>query len=169
MQSCGLKGPQKPKPYCANSSFAVLSFTSILAVRSGPVWRQDLAVLSPEGPCDSTGQLRVPSPPLPGKLLLVFVEEKHLTWVGCREGCGGSCLTGREESPSKNGARKEGQIQHPSSCKSYQNISFRKPFGFLTNRSPLVEGLVLVDLEYPGWGWFCPPLSTAFLGHELSC
>ena len=40
----GLKGPQ--------------SFTPILIVRSGPGWRQDLVILSPEGPCDSTCQLR---------------------------------------------------------------------------------------------------------------
>ena len=54
----GLKGTQKPKTYCDNTSFAILSFTRSLIVRSGPVWRQDLAVLSPEGPRDSTCQLR---------------------------------------------------------------------------------------------------------------
>ena len=32
--------------------------SSILIVGSGPVWRQDLAILSPEGPRDSTCQLR---------------------------------------------------------------------------------------------------------------
>ena len=37
--------------------FLILSFTPILIVRSGPVWRQDLAILSPEGPRDSTCQL----------------------------------------------------------------------------------------------------------------
>ena len=56
-----LKGPQKPKTYCDNSSFAILSFTPILIVRSGPVWRQDLAILSPEGPHDSSCQLRARS------------------------------------------------------------------------------------------------------------
>ena len=30
---------QKPKTYCENSSLAILSFTPILIVRSGPVWR----------------------------------------------------------------------------------------------------------------------------------
>ena len=49
-----MKGTQKPKTYCDNSSFAILSFTFILTVRSGRVWRQDLAILSPEGPRDST-------------------------------------------------------------------------------------------------------------------
>ena len=36
---------------------------SVFTVRSGPVWRQDLAILSPEGPRDNTCQLRqsVPS------------------------------------------------------------------------------------------------------------
>ena len=38
----GLKGPLKPKTYCDNSSFAILSFTTVLIVRSGPVWRQHL-------------------------------------------------------------------------------------------------------------------------------
>ena len=46
----GLKGPQKPKTYCDDSSYAILSSTPILIVRSGPLWRQDLAILSPEGP-----------------------------------------------------------------------------------------------------------------------
>ena len=54
----GLTGPQKPKTDCDNSSCANLSFTTILTLRSGPVWRQDLAILSPEGPRDSTCQLR---------------------------------------------------------------------------------------------------------------
>ena len=54
----GLKGPQKAKTFCNNSSFAILSFTPIPTVRSGPAWRQDLAILSPEGPCDSTCQLQ---------------------------------------------------------------------------------------------------------------
>ena len=58
MQSYGLRGPQKPKMYCDNGRFAILSFTPILTVGSGPVWRRDLAILSPEGPRDSTGQLR---------------------------------------------------------------------------------------------------------------
>ena len=30
----------------------------VFTVRSGPVWRQDLAILSPEGPRDNTCQLR---------------------------------------------------------------------------------------------------------------
>ena len=38
----GSKGPQKPKTYCDNSSFAILSFTPVLIVRSGPAWRQHL-------------------------------------------------------------------------------------------------------------------------------
>ena len=53
----GLKGPQKPKTYCDNNMFSLLSFTPILTVRLGPVWRQDLAILSPEGPRDDTCQL----------------------------------------------------------------------------------------------------------------
>ena len=48
---------QKRKTYCDNSSFAIVVFTFVFAVRSGPVWRQDLAILSPEGPRDSTCQL----------------------------------------------------------------------------------------------------------------
>ena len=51
----GLK-EQKPKTYCDNSSFAILSLTSALIVRSGPVWRQHLAILAPAGPRDSTCQ-----------------------------------------------------------------------------------------------------------------
>ena len=31
---------------------------SVFTVRSGPVWPQDLAILSPEGPRDNTCQLR---------------------------------------------------------------------------------------------------------------
>ena len=54
----GLTGPQKANSCCDNSSFGILSFTPILTVRSGPVWRQDLAILSPEAPRDSTCQLR---------------------------------------------------------------------------------------------------------------
>ena len=62
----GLKGPQEPKTDCHNSSFAILSFTSILTVRLEPVRRQDLATLSAERPRDSTCQLR---PPLNGLTL----------------------------------------------------------------------------------------------------
>ena len=59
----GLKGLQKPKTYCDNSSLrsylSPLVFTPLVfTVRSGPVWRQDLAILSPEGPRDNTCQLR---------------------------------------------------------------------------------------------------------------
>ena len=54
----GLKGPQKPKTCCGNKVFAILSFTSVFTVRSGAVWRQDLAILPPEGSRDSTFQLR---------------------------------------------------------------------------------------------------------------
>ena len=54
----GLKGPQKPKTYFDYSSSAILSFTPILIVRLGPVWQQDLAILSSDGPRDRTGQLR---------------------------------------------------------------------------------------------------------------
>ena len=54
----GVKGPQKPKTYCDNSNLAILSFNLTFIVRSGPVWRQDLAILSPEAPRDSTCQLR---------------------------------------------------------------------------------------------------------------
>ena len=52
------RGPRSPKHIANNSSFAILSFTPILTVSSGPGWRQDLAILSPEGPRDSTCQLR---------------------------------------------------------------------------------------------------------------
>ena len=31
----------------------------VFTVRSGPVWRQDFAILSPEGPCDNTCKLRL--------------------------------------------------------------------------------------------------------------
>ena len=48
-----VKRAQKPKMFCDSSSFAILSFTPILTVRSA-VWRQDLAILSSEGPHDST-------------------------------------------------------------------------------------------------------------------
>ena len=52
-----LKGPQKPKAYCDKKRFAVLSFTSVSTVRSGALWQQDLAILSPGGFRDSTFQL----------------------------------------------------------------------------------------------------------------
>ena len=54
-----LKGPQKPKTYCNNKPFAILSFTSVFVVRLGTGWRQDLAILSPEGSRDSAFQLRI--------------------------------------------------------------------------------------------------------------
>ena len=44
-------GPQRPKAYCDNKLFAILSFTSVFTVGVGNVWRQDLAILSPEGSC----------------------------------------------------------------------------------------------------------------------
>ena len=50
IQSYGLKGPQKPRTYCVNSSLRSYLSPSVFSVRSGPVWRQDLAILSPEGP-----------------------------------------------------------------------------------------------------------------------
>ena len=63
-----------------NSSFAIPSFTPVLTIRSGPVWRQDLTILSPEGPCDSTCQLRT-APNQPMKLFCVqwgrFLDERH--------------------------------------------------------------------------------------------
>ena len=49
---------QKPKTYCDNSSLRSYLSPSVFTVRSGPVWRQDLAILSPEGPRDNTCQLR---------------------------------------------------------------------------------------------------------------
>ena len=54
----GLKGPQKPKTDCDNSSLRSYLSLSVFTVRSGPVWRQDLAILSLEGPRDNTCQLR---------------------------------------------------------------------------------------------------------------
>ena len=54
----GLKGPQKPKTYCDNTILRSYLSPSVFTVRSGPVWRQDLAILSPEGPRDNTCQLR---------------------------------------------------------------------------------------------------------------
>ena len=49
---------QKPKTYCDNSSLRSYLSPLVFIVRSGPVWRQDLAILSPEGPRDNTCQLR---------------------------------------------------------------------------------------------------------------
>ena len=44
----GLKGPQKPKTCCDTAVLrSYLSPLFLLSVRSGPVWRQDLAILSP--------------------------------------------------------------------------------------------------------------------------
>ena len=37
----GFKGHQKPKTHCDNSSFAILSFTLVLIVRSGPVCQRN--------------------------------------------------------------------------------------------------------------------------------
>ena len=54
----GLKGLQKPKTYCDNSSLRSYLSPSVFTVRSGPVWRQDPAIPSPEGPLDNTCQLR---------------------------------------------------------------------------------------------------------------
>ena len=54
----GLKGPQKPKTDCDNSSLRSYRSPLVFIVRSGPMWRQDLAILSPEGPRDNTCQLR---------------------------------------------------------------------------------------------------------------
>ena len=54
----GLKGPQKPKTYCDKSMLRSYLSPSVFTVRSGPVWRQDFAILSPEGPRDNTCQLR---------------------------------------------------------------------------------------------------------------
>ena len=54
----GLKGPHKPKTYCDNGSLRSYLSPSVFIVRSGPVWRQDLAILSLEGPRDNTCQLR---------------------------------------------------------------------------------------------------------------
>ena len=60
-RSCGcfclISGPET-QTYCDTSSLAILSFTPILTVRSGPMWRQDLAILSSEGPRGNTCQLR---------------------------------------------------------------------------------------------------------------
>ena len=85
----GLKGPQKPKTYCDNSSFAILSLTPILTVRLGPVWRQDLAILSPDGPRNSTCQLRpwvlfwgVPPSPL-AVLQAGCLDRAGLVWSFC--------------------------------------------------------------------------------------
>ena len=52
-----LKGPRSPK-HVATICF-LRSYLSplVFTVRSGPVWRQDLAILSPEGPRDNTRQL----------------------------------------------------------------------------------------------------------------
>ena len=50
---------QKPKTCRDKKKFAILSFTSAFTVKSGTVWRQDLAILSPEGSRDSTFQLRM--------------------------------------------------------------------------------------------------------------
>ena len=57
----GLKGPQKPKAYCDNSPLRSYLSPSVFIVRSGPVWRQDLAILSPDEPRDNTCQLRAGS------------------------------------------------------------------------------------------------------------
>ena len=54
----GVKRLQKPKTYCENSILRSYLSLSVFTVRSGPVWRQDLAILSPEGPRDITCQLR---------------------------------------------------------------------------------------------------------------
>ena len=62
----GLKGLQKPKTYCDNSILRSYLSPSVFTVRSGPVWRQDLAILSPEGPRDNTCQLRYSQGPLNG-------------------------------------------------------------------------------------------------------
>ena len=54
----GLKEPQKPKTYCDNKLLRSYLSPRVSAVRSGAMWRQDLAILSPEGSRDSTFQLR---------------------------------------------------------------------------------------------------------------
>ena len=54
----GLTGPQKNKTCCDNKLLRSYLSPSVVAVRSGTAWRQDLAILSPEGFRDSTFQLR---------------------------------------------------------------------------------------------------------------
>ena len=56
------KGPQKSKTYGDNSPLRSYLSPFVFTVRSGPVWRQDLAILSPEGPRDNTCQLRSQPP-----------------------------------------------------------------------------------------------------------
>ena len=53
----GLKGPQKPKTYYDNNSLRSYLSPLVFTVRSGPVWRQDLAILSPGVPRDNACQL----------------------------------------------------------------------------------------------------------------
>ena len=55
MQSWFERAPRSP--YCDNSILQSYLSPSVFTVRSGPVWRQDLAILSPEGPRDNTCQL----------------------------------------------------------------------------------------------------------------
>ena len=57
----GSKGPLKPKTYCDNGRLRSYPSHSVFTFRSGPVWRQDLAILSPEGLRNNTCQLRVSS------------------------------------------------------------------------------------------------------------
>ena len=52
------KGPRSPIIALLRSY--LLPLTPIPTVRLGPMWQQDLAILSPEGPRDSTCQLRLP-------------------------------------------------------------------------------------------------------------
>ena len=74
----GLKGPQKPKTYCDNGILRSYLSPSVFIVRSGSVWRQDLAILSwdspdpRQGPEDPFLEKRVwgpktPISPHPGK------------------------------------------------------------------------------------------------------
>ena len=54
----GLKGPRSPKNIAIIAVLRSCLSPPVFVVRSGPVWQQDLAILSPEGPRDSTCQLR---------------------------------------------------------------------------------------------------------------
>ena len=58
IQSWSERAPAS-KAYCDNKLIAILSFTFVFTVRSGAAWRQDLAILSPKGPRNSTFQLRI--------------------------------------------------------------------------------------------------------------
>ena len=52
------KGPRSPKQIATIAVLRSYLSPSVFTVRSGPVWRQDLAILSPKGPRDNTCQLR---------------------------------------------------------------------------------------------------------------